>query len=695
MKKNDSNLNTNESDFHLTKRFFDFSNELLCVAGFDGYFKLLNPAWTKTLGWSSEELLSKPWNEFVHPDDILDTENIKSAIVNGEEVYQFENRYRCKNGDYKWLSWNSYPHPEDEIMYGVAREVTKKRLQEQKLRYQEQLLSEIGEIANIGGWEFDPLTGAGSWTDETYRIHDMHPGDKTSSGLGLSFYKPESRRRIEKAIKEAVDLHKSYRLELQIITATGVEKWVETLGKPIIENGKVIKIRGSFQDITKRKNDEELLRLSEKKLKHSHHLLKYIVEHIGGSVAVHDKDLNYVYVSQRYLDDFNVTNKEILGKHHYEVFPDIPQKWRDVHQSALRGTVHKKDEDVYMRADGTVHYTRWECRPWYEMNGEVGGIIISTEIITDKKMAELELKKLSTAIVQSPNSILITDVNGMIEYVNPAFENLTGYSFQDALGQNPSILKSGEQSAKFYQNLWATISSGKTWKGEFNNKKKNGEVYWESANISPVFDDHGNIMNYLAIKENITQRKADEEKIKQSELYHRSLLRSIPDLVFVIDDNGILLDYKASNEEDLFLTPDEFLNKNIQALMPVDVSNRVISAVHECLDKVMNVNFEYSLKIDDRIQFYNANMVAFGENKVIATVRNITEFKNNVIKIQKLLDIEEKQNESLRMFTRIVSHNLRIHSANMLGVLMLLEMEDSETYENQFVQLMKESSEKF
>jgi PAS domain S-box-containing protein len=119
-----------EEKLKTSDRIFKHSLDMLCIAGFDGYFKVLNPAWTKTLGWSVEDLLSNPWIKFVHPDDRNETKNIKSVIVDGQEIFQFENRYICKDGSVKWLSWNSFPYPEENIMFGVARDVTASKQRE-------------------------------------------------------------------------------------------------------------------------------------------------------------------------------------------------------------------------------------------------------------------------------------------------------------------------------------------------------------------------------------------------------------------------------------------------------------------------------------------------------------------------------------------------------------------------------------
>lgn len=128
----------------------------------------------------------------------------------------------------------------------------------------------------------------------------------------------------------------------------------------------------------------------------------------------------------------------------------------------------------------------------------------------------MELRKFSLAIEQSGSTIVITDKEGTIQYANPRFEETTGYTVREALGQNPRILKSGEQDAAFYQVLWATISGGQIWYGEFHNRRKDGTQYWERATIAPVHNNAGQIVNYIGIKDDITERKQAEESLRQS-----------------------------------------------------------------------------------------------------------------------------------------------------------------------------------
>ncbi len=129
---------------------------------------------------------------------------------------------------------------------------------------------------------------------------------------------------------------------------------------------------------------------------------------------------------------------------------------------------------------------------------------------------EEQVRKLSQAVEQSPVSVVITDTNGKIEYVNPKFTQATGYEYNEVFGKNPRILKSGKQSKVFYKEFWETIKSGKEWKGEFHNKKKNGELFWEFATISPLIDDNGSVTHFIALKEDITVRKEMEDNLKKA-----------------------------------------------------------------------------------------------------------------------------------------------------------------------------------
>ncbi len=158
--------------------------------------------------------------------------------------------------------------------------------------------------------------------------------------------------------------------------------------------------------------------------------------------------------------------------------------------------------------------------------------------VTERRAQERELRLLWHAVNQSANSVVITDINGDIEYVNPYFTKLTGYSLDEVRGQNPRILKSGHTSPKQYDEMWRLLSAGQRWMGEFSNKKKNGDFYWEQASIAPILNEIGEVTHFVAIKEDITQRKAIEHALQESENRFRTLVNSMDDVVFTLDRQG-------------------------------------------------------------------------------------------------------------------------------------------------------------
>lgn len=169
-------------------------------------------------------------------------------------------------------------------------------------------------------------------------------------------------------------------------------------------------------------------------------------------------------------------------------------------------------EILHRRKNGSLFLVEASVR-LVELQGEVFFQAIIRDI-TERKATEQKLVQLSRAVEQSPASIVITDARGTIEYVNPKFCELTGYSSREAIGQNPRILKSGQMSVEGYRQLWASLSSGREWRGEFHNRKKNGELYWEFASISPIRNSEGRVTHFVAVKEDITERKRAEESLR-------------------------------------------------------------------------------------------------------------------------------------------------------------------------------------
>ena len=358
------------------KRLFDLSVDMLCVAGFDGYFKMVNPSFSRVLGYSEEELLSRPFADFVHEDDRVSTAAELEHLSHGNETIDFENRYRHSDGSYRVFAWSSRVDPENDAIYAVARDVTKLRQTQSKFvqlmdglydqaivavtdakgtitevndkfceisgyskeelvgqnhriinsgkhpkaffedmwntissgkpwsgmienrrkdgehyfvqsiiapvsniigeiqnyiairfdttKYVQiklelertlDILNETGSIAKVGGWELDVATGDLTWTDETFRILEVEKREDKKPILpeGLNLFTDEFKPVIEQAVSRAIEFGEPYSLELEAQTAKGNVLWVYTNGKANYEDGKVVTLSGTIQDIQQRR----------------------------------------------------------------------------------------------------------------------------------------------------------------------------------------------------------------------------------------------------------------------------------------------------------------------------------------------------------------------------------------------------------------------------------------------------------
>jgi len=281
------------------------------------------------------------------------------------------------------------------------------------------------------------------------------------------------------------------------------------------EDGTVKGVCGITTEITARKQAEE-------KLAHAHNLMQYIISHARSAIAVHDKDLKYVYVSRQYLSEYKVKERDVIGKHHYEVFPDLPQKWRDVHQKALAGEVSSSEEDSYLREDGTVEWTRWECRPWYESDGSIGGFIIYTEVITDRKRKEEELKeneeRYRTLFERVGDYALLLEVDGdkipIIADMNETALQMHGYSREEIQGK-PITFIDPDISSEVHSERMGLVQSGKPALFSVRHRKKDGTLF--DAEVSCQSVQIRGKKFILSVERDITERKRSEQKQRELE----------------------------------------------------------------------------------------------------------------------------------------------------------------------------------
>ncbi len=274
-------------------------------------------------------------------------------------------------------------------------------------------------------------------------------------------------------------------------------------------------VYSSARDVTEKKKLSDELKESEKKF-------KTMVENIPGTTyrCLPDKYWTMSFLSSdvEVLTGYPAADFLLNKVRSYSsvIHPEDTLYVENIINDAIKTNNAWELEYRILHKDGTI---KWVYEKGKSVKNEKGniehldGILID---VTERKSTEAQVKRLSLAVEQSPATVVLTNTDGNIEYANPKFTQTTGYTLQEAIGKNPRILKSGELPAETYKKLWDTISSGKEWRGEFHNKKKDGTFFWEQASIAPVFDDKGKIMNYLAVKEDITHRKEIEFELAQA-----------------------------------------------------------------------------------------------------------------------------------------------------------------------------------
>lgn len=575
------------------ENFFTLSLDLLCIAGFDGYFKRLNSAWENILGYSSEELFSKPYIEFVHPEDQEATLANMQKLEGGEELIGFENRFICKDGSYRWLLWHSAPYTSGKTIYAVASDITDRKQAEAERSRLVAILEASTDFIGITDLEGNVL-----WNNEQgKKIMGLAP-DENLFQLRIVDYQPQwafnliQTEGLPAAVRDGVWVG-----ETALLNRSGVEVPVSQM---IIAHksatGSVEYFSTIMRDISDRKQIEAALKSAasqlEIRVQERTAELEKAIEQLQNEIAERQKaqseldrifnlsvDMLCILGSDDYFKRVNPAVSSILG---YSPEEFMARPWFEfVHPEDRKATQtvawHQMDSDStsvyfenrYRSKDGSYKWLSWSSVPLLEE----GLIYAIARDVTALKQVEEALHRRSAAIEAATDGIAVLDSNGAYIYMNQAHTHVYGYSNSaELLGKTWQTLYSADELERFDRQIMPEFRAKGWWRGEAIGLKRDRTTYPQELSLTALEDG-----GLICVVRDITQRKQAEEN--QNRIL--AILEATPDLVGISDASGQALYINQAGREMLGLAINESLVKThiTDFLSPLNLE----LMVNECL----------------------------------------------------------------------------------------------------------------
>jgi PAS domain S-box-containing protein len=584
------------------------SDDAIIGKALDGTIVTWNAGAERLYGYSAAEAIGQPMAMLIPPDRLAIVGDIMQRTAQGERVAHFDNVCLHKDGRRIDVSMSYSPIVDaaGRIIGAstIGRDISERMRAEQRLRQKTmfvQLLQEIAIAANQATSIDAALRTAiaqicmhiGWPVGHVYLTRDGQAPALVSTDIW--YLADPDRFAVFRAITEALSVASSGDL-VERVRMRGKAEWVTDLTAfhdmpraslisdvgicagfafPVLVGAEVVAVLEFFATAP-RELDAALLDVmahvgaqlgrvierahAERSLREREERYRLIAENTSDLIQIFDHAGRFTYASPSHAHVLGVDPIELIGARPEDLtHPDdqaaLCERWNDL--IAKPGTAHatfraRHVDGSWRWIEASVTATQWQG---------ANCIVSVARDVTERRQAEEQLRRLSQAVEQSTSTIVITDTHGYIEYANPAFAKTTGYTITEALGQHTRIFKSGRTSPEAYRQLWETITSGNEWRGEFRNKKKNGELYWESAVISPIKNAEGVITSFLAVKEDITARKRAEADLRVAEARYSTLIEQIPAIIYTanIDATSSTRYVSPQIEAILGFTPAEWL----------------------------------------------------------------------------------------------------------------------------------------
>ena len=500
-----------------------------------GTLTYVSPVVEQLFGYLPHEVIGHSFTDYIQEQDLPEALNVfQNTLQKKTSPQMFEVTLKRKDNTLFDAEIHLQYYQDQDIsgMIGLIRDISDRKLAESKAQEMSTRYKATIDAAKIGTWDWNVQTSEAILNDRWFEIIGYSPEEfaPVTIQAWVDVAHPDDfKESMVKAEKLFSGELPYYEQECRIKHKNGNWIWVLDRGSLIsrTSDGKPLHVLGTHIDINDRKQAEQALQSSERKF-------RSITEQMAEMLFLTDSRGTLTYVSPAAEHLFGNLPHEMVGRPFADYLSgeDIEQAHSLFSETLLQQLPTRTVDLKFRRQNGSffvgeVHFQ------FYMDNDTAGGIGMVYDI-TERKQADDQLKKMSAAVEQSPAVVVITDSHGTIEYVNPRFTKLTGYSIDETKGQNPHILQSGLTPKSVYTDLWKTILSGTIWRGEWQNKKKNGELFWESVVISAILNSKGVITNFVAVKEDITEQKkmleelvAAKEKAEESDRLKSAFLANI------------------------------------------------------------------------------------------------------------------------------------------------------------------------
>ncbi|NTV94683.1 MAG: PAS domain S-box protein [Thiobacillus sp.] len=538
----------------LLSLFYDLPFMGMAIVDSKDHWLHVNDQMCEILGYRREELLAGlTWAQITHPDDLAaDLANYRRLLAGDIDGYRMEKRFLRPDGEAVAveLSVKCVRNPAGAVEHIVktVRDISeRKRLEEARAAQQRaaSLLDAIAAASTEAIFAKDAQGRYLYYNNEAARSAHKRP-EEVIGRDDSALYPPEQAARIKAQDREVLAAEESRSFEEVLTTADGERTFLTTKGPLRDSEGRIVGLYGISRDITERKQAEDRLRRSQEQL-------QLFIEHAPLSIAMFDRDMHYLAYSRHWLEDYGRGHDSLLGRDFYGIHTDIQEHWRSIHQRGLAGETLSNDADLWRLADGSERWVRWAVLPWRDGAGEIGGIILSAEDITERHRTELALNdsraRLAGIISSAMDAIITLDEDQRVCVFNPAAERMFGYTADEMAGQTIDRLIPGSLREVHRRHMRSFAEEGVTNRdmtslGELRALRRDGSEFPIEASISKITVAGDQL--FTVILRDISERRRADEALRASEERFRSLVEQAADGIFVSDARGRYLDVNSA-----------------------------------------------------------------------------------------------------------------------------------------------------